>query len=172
MVPFFFPKKKFFSKKFFPQMRTLLSPIHLTFWGLQTSKRNWTKFAKLSFTFHWSHPLPFKTARDSKLFISQQHNASCPTAWPPARDWLERILRRGYCHMALSQAFTNSPYYWQCRNKQTANGHCKNCCRNFSPLHWCPIYLWLYFTWALKSNDKDDNFRSELGLCICLLFLL
>lgn len=36
-----------------------------------------------------------------------------------------------------------------------------------------PIYLWLHFIRALKSNDREDNFRSELGFsCTSFLFLL
>lgn len=38
-------------------------------------------------------------------------------------------------------------------------------------LNWCFISLWLYFTWALKSNDRKDSLRSGLELCTCFLFL-
>lgn len=32
-----------------------------------------------------------------------------------------------------------------------------------------PISLGLYFTWTLKSNDKEDNLTNELKPCICFL---
>lgn len=104
------------KQEHFLLMRIMLYPIHFSLWHLRMSKRNWTRFAKLYFPLF---PIPlFKIVLDSRLFISQQHNASCPTAWFAARNWLGRSLQQGYCCMALSQAFTNRPYYWQCRHKQ------------------------------------------------------
>lgn len=99
-------------------------------------------------------PPSLKTVLDSKLFISQQHNASCPAACFAARSWLERILQQGCCWMAWSQASPNRAFYWQIGNKQR---HLMSTARTVeTSLPRCPISLGLYFTWTLKSNDREQ----------------